>query len=77
MGWLFNRCPHDWDLLDKTVLPSAFEQIKGDPIPVMEQINDSREFYTEAFFEKCLILSFKCPHCGRLRIDKTFIGGSS
>ena len=58
---LFFPCQHDWEVKDKTVLESPFEQINktgrslskfGDP---------------STTFRKKIIIIMACKHCGDLR----------
>jgi formylmethanofuran dehydrogenase subunit E len=54
---------HDEDILDKTVLPSAYEQ--------MDQNTRKRvfedEFVDSEHFRQKLIFTLKCKRCGRVR----------
>lgn len=52
-------CKHEWEVLDKTVLPSAFEQMKEDPMEVSGAD-------TAAFFQKTVSLVVSCKKCGKL-----------
>jgi len=53
------RCKHSWDLLDKTILPSGWEQLG----------NGQRSIDSAAswVFEKKVVYIFKCAHCGDIR----------
>ena len=59
---MFRRCKHNWIVLDKTVLPSAYEQvIKAQPdyrhtqaIPLMS-------------FRKKVIIIMVCETCGKMK----------
>lgn len=63
------RCVHQWDVLDKTVLPSAYEQMANDNT-VVENLHSSGSA-TRALFQKVVVLTLTCPKCGRLRIKRT------
>ena len=54
------KCFHDWKVISKEVLPSAFEQMKG-----VESIKGDIS-YT---FQKKIIIILACTKCGKL--DKT------
>ncbi|KKN65704.1 hypothetical protein LCGC14_0478430 [marine sediment metagenome] len=47
----------DWQLIDKTILPSGFEQLKG----------GSFKNATIKFFQKTLVLTFKCSLTGKVK----------
>jgi len=55
-------CGHDFEIIDKTILPSAFEQI-------WEVNKQSTEMEFEAppgFYRKKLIILLKCKKCSKL-----------
>ena len=51
------RCKHSWDLLDKTVLPSGYEQMQAST----ERLRGGS---LKTLFQKKLVYIFKCAHCG-------------
>ncbi len=56
-------CRHDWKLLDKTELPSAWEQqAKANPHTIKS--------VPAWFFAKSVVLTLSCPKCGKLRIEQ-------
>lgn len=59
MFW--KRCKHEWEVLDKTVLPSGFEQITTNLKPKSLRSSDKN------LYRKKLILTVKCRHCPALR----------
>lgn len=58
--WPFRGCKHKWELLDKTFLESAYEQMdKSDFHP-----NETPPIY---YFRKKVIIHFHCTKCGRMK----------
>ena len=57
-------CKHTWEVLDKTILESAYEQMRAS-----NQVLQSCEFDGGRFFVKKLILVCQCNKCGK--INKT------
>ena len=58
------RCKHDYDIIDKTVLKSGFEQVveTGQVITDFECKSDSNLFNTK------VVYVFKCRLCGCVEI---------
>lgn len=64
------RCVHQWEIVDKTVLPSPYEQmVAGNR--VLERVKGMTEGVIQALFQKIVVLVQKCPKCGRLSIIRT------
>lgn len=64
------RCVHQWDVVDKTVLPSAFEQMTyGDR--VLEKMRGVTKHTMQTLFQKVVVLTLTCPKCGVLRVERT------
>ena len=56
MSWV---CKHDWKVLDKTVLPSAFEQASlGQKVKSMDNVRP-------IMFEKSVQVIVVCTKCGK------------
>lgn len=53
-------CKHKWKVVDKTVLPSAFEQAKSQGLESCEGVSPS-------FFTKTALVIVACEHCGKLK----------
>lgn len=51
----------DWNLIDKTVLPSGFEQMKEYNFKNVKMDDMSQ------FFRKTLVLTFKCNLTGKVK----------
>ena len=51
----------DWNLIDKTILPSGFEQMKEFGVKSVK-MDDMSEFFT-----KTLVLTFKCSLTGKVK----------
>lgn len=64
---MFNKCKHDYELVDKTVLESGYEQMAKNG----ERIESLKGPEAPIFFRKKLILTFKCPHCKKIRIEES------
>lgn len=61
-------CSHDWEIKDKTVMPSAFEQLlKGSQ--GLESTASLQN--TKAVFKKTYICVMACRRCGA--INKTIV----
>lgn len=59
-------CKHDYEILDKTILESAYEQTKRRPV----RTNENRRIRTsnmQAFFKKKLIILLKCSKCKKVK----------
>lgn len=56
-------CVHDWKVVDKTILPSAAEQVARFNF---DGIGDVCEV-----FRKAVVLTLKCDKCGELRVERT------
>lgn len=67
------RCAHQWDVLDKMVLPSAYEQMSENRAVEKLHVGGGRE--TERLFQKVVVLTVTCPKCGRLRVERTRLFG--
>jgi hypothetical protein len=56
--------PHDDEILDKTILPSPYEQMdegtRRDLLPFSDDYDDEK-------FRKLLVIVLKCKKCGRVR----------
>ena len=64
------RCVHQWDVLDKTVLPSGYEQMTcGDR--VLEKLKGGTPDVLQAMFQKVVVLTLTCSKCGVLRVERT------
>jgi len=57
-------CKHDYELIDKTVLESGYEQMTKNGTEVSRLRGDS----AAELFGKKLVLTFKCPHCKKIKI---------
>ena len=57
-------CRHNWELADKTFVPSGIELLKDAGVTKMEGLSPD-------LFVSRVILSWKCAKCGKLKIDKT------
>ena len=53
----------DWELIDKTILPSGYEQM-GDIANKKIKMDDASNFFT-----KTLVLTFKCKITGKVKIE--------
>ncbi len=51
-------CKHNWKLLDKTILQSAFEQLS--------EKNNLSGFTGYVSFEKKIVYIFSCEKCGKI-----------
>jgi hypothetical protein len=60
---MFHR--HNFELIDKTVMPSAFEQLEA-----AGQSLKRAAGITGEFFEKKVVLTFRCMKCGKLKIEE-------
>lgn len=58
------RCKHAWEVVDKTILSSPYEQLRES-----DQDLKSVEGNSQLMFQKKLILVLRCVLCGAL--DKT------
>ncbi len=56
---MFNGCKHEWVLVDKTVLPSAYEQLKSPEL--LERVPCDA-----VMFRKKVIVILQCKVCGKL-----------
>lgn len=59
-----------WDVLDKTVLPSAYEQMTSGN-RVVDKLSSGGMSATRTLFQKVVVLTLTCPKCGRLRVKRT------
>lgn len=64
--WRLLRCVHAWELVDKTELPSGFENMGK--IGIQPQILSG--YYISELSKKTVILAMRCPKCGAARIYK-------
>lgn len=64
---MFNKCKHDYELIYKTILESGYEQMAKNG----EHIKSLNGPEAPSFFRKKLILIFKCPHCKKIKIEKS------
>jgi len=55
-------CRHKWEVKDKTVLESGFEQIKKSG-----SRNCRIERFSPELFEKAVLIVLVCEKCGKLR----------
>lgn len=58
---MFQKCIHEWELKDREVLESAFEQAKKAGVLIEHLKGDFRQV-----FQKTYISLFACKHCGKL-----------
>jgi len=68
------RCVHQWDIVDKTVLPSGYEQMTAGN-RVLDEVKGMTTDLTQALFQKVVVLTLTCPKCGRLRVERTRLFG--
>ncbi len=61
--WLFFRCKHAWELVDKTQLPSKLEEIRKF-WPPEKMASDVMERSAKI----CATLVVRCPRCGNCKI---------
>jgi len=61
------RCKHDYELIDKTVLESGYEQMTKNGTDVKKLYGPD----ATDFIRKKLVLTFKCPHCKKIKIRET------
>ncbi len=54
-------CEHDFEIIDKTILESAYEQCQKAGVDKM------RASSIEDFFRKKLIIIMKCPKCRKVK----------
>lgn len=57
-------CSHDDDLIDKTILPSGWEQMAA----AEKNIKFDRLY--ASVYSKTVVYVFKCKKCGRSRVHK-------
>lgn len=57
-------CRHNWELADKTFVPSGIELFKQAGGTKLDRCGDD-------LFVTRLVLSWRCTKCGQLKIDKT------
>ena len=61
MGWLFNRCKHDDELIDKHVMPSLVDRAWA----------QTQQLHIDGFLRDMqatkVIFTFKCAKCKRVR----------
>lgn len=57
------RCKHKWEMIDKTILPSAYEQITEE-----HNVKNIKTADLE-YFQKKLVYIFQCtnPDCKKIR----------
>ena len=65
MSWF---CKHDWEVLDKTVLESPFEQIMAADFP--EHIPEMKGCKGAGLYRKKALIVLCCKKCGKLRESK-------
>ena len=63
--WLFFRCKHAWELVDKTQLPSKLEEMRKFWTPSQMQVE---QVITAS--KVCATLVIRCPLCGNCKIIK-------
>lgn len=70
LGWAIDKkgeikmfCKHNYDILDKTILESAFEQAKAGS-QVAKRV--SADCVSE-YFRKKVVLILKCSKCNRIK----------
>ncbi len=56
------RCKHKWKLIDKTILPSAYEQMTKNNFTELKCRSSNPEY-----FQKKVILVFQCENCPKMR----------
>lgn len=58
-------CRHDWQLIDKTVFPSGFEQLE-------KHLDRLKSFRAggDDMYRKSVVLTLSCSKCGRLEIQQ-------
>ena len=62
--WKFTRCIHPWNHLDKTELPSLFEECKKQGwMPTTMFPSDIARFA-----RKTIIIVITCPKCGKVKV---------
>ena len=54
---------HDEDILDKTIMPSAYEQMDEET----RRMVFADEYCEESHFRKLLVILLKCKKCGRVK----------
>ena len=63
-GHKMEKCIHEWKVVSKEILPSAYEQMKDDTLTSME----SKSILV---FQKSVVIIVGCSKCGKL--DKTIV----
>lgn len=53
------KCKHDWEILDKTILPSPYEMVNEE---FKARITEIRTY----LFRKKVVLIISCKNCGKL-----------
>ena len=62
--WRLTRCIHAWELVDKTELPSGFENMAKAEIRLKSVLSiDVAELS-----KRTVILALRCPKCGAAKI---------
>lgn len=64
--WNLTKCIHAWELVDKTELPSGFENMAKVGI----QPQSLSGWYISELSKKTVIIAMRCPKCGAARIYK-------
>ena len=59
---MFFICKHKWKVLDKTIFPSAFEQVREKQQTVKSLNLDDMNLF---FFSKKVIIILICEKCGK------------
>lgn len=60
-------CKHEWKVLDKTELPSGYEQLaKAGAGGQGIKVDDAR-----VLWRKVVTLTVQCPKCGLLQVERT------
>lgn len=57
------RCKHKWELIDKIILPSAYEQMT-------DKHNLTKvkcEAHNPAYFQKKVVYIFQCANCSKIQ----------
>lgn len=63
--WPFKRTPKNWELIDKTVLPSAYEQL----VAAKQTLKRACGY---AYFSKTVIYTFKDSISGKIRQERFY-----
>ena len=59
-------CKHDWDVKDKTILPSSMDEMT-------EHMKTMQNFKVNGTFRgRILVLTLACKKCGSLEVFRTY-----